>query len=334
LVLLDELGAGTDPDEGAAIGQSVLDELLKRGCLTIVTTHLGTLKSTAYRRRRVDNAAVEFDVATLQPKYSLRIGEPGESKAIAIAKRLGMPRRLVQAAERNLSGKHRALSQAIAGTVSSRRRAEAIRAEAERAKNEASEAAAAAHHQAQLLQKKRGEFEQWTRQVTSLKRGDNVYVRKFDCQGTVVRVSLQSQRAEVDLGTVTAEVPLSDLQLSGGAPLPARRPRTVEAKQPAARRASDRRAQPPVKRQKVPPAKRISPVHTDEKWLGQLKTGQEVFVRRFSRRGTLVRISRDKKCALVSVGAMELEVPLGDLAKPRKPASDGTAGSSKPRGGG
>jgi len=74
LVLLDELGAGTDPDEGGAIGQAVLDELRRIGCLGMVTTHLSVLKAYAYNHQRVDNASVEFDTATLSPTYHLRIG--------------------------------------------------------------------------------------------------------------------------------------------------------------------------------------------------------------------------------------------------------------------
>ncbi|MFQ6048129.1 MAG: MutS2/Smr-associated SH3 domain-containing protein, partial [Phycisphaerae bacterium] len=212
LVLLDELGAGTDPDEGAAIGQAILDELLRRGCPSLVTTHLGTLKGLAYRRRRVDNAAVEFDPATLQPTYCLRIGEPGNSNAMAIARRLGMPRRLIDLASRNLSGRHRALSRAIAGTLASRRRAEAARAEAEAATRAAAEARARAQQQAQSLQKQQAEFQQWARSVSQLKRGDPVYVRSFQRDGKIVRISLQSQRAEVDLGTMTVELPFVELQ--------------------------------------------------------------------------------------------------------------------------
>ncbi|UCG32053.1 MAG: hypothetical protein JSU68_10350 [Phycisphaerales bacterium] len=103
LVLIDELGAGTDPDEGAAIGRAVMDELLQIGCRAIITTHLGVLKSRAHTHTRVENASVEFDLETLMPTYRLRIGEAGNSNALAIAQRLGMPKRLVDAAEKHLS---------------------------------------------------------------------------------------------------------------------------------------------------------------------------------------------------------------------------------------
>ncbi|MCH7994982.1 MAG: DNA strand exchange inhibitor protein, partial [Planctomycetes bacterium] len=89
LVLIDELGAGTDPDEGAAIGRTVLDELLRLKCRCVVTTHLGALKGFALERERAENGCVDFNHETLRPTYHLRIGEPGASNAIAIAQRLG-----------------------------------------------------------------------------------------------------------------------------------------------------------------------------------------------------------------------------------------------------
>src|SRR5262249_55541072 len=95
LVLLDELGGGTDPSEGAALGEALLEELLGRGSATLASTHLGSLKEFAYRHERAENAHVEFDLATLRPLYSLVIGAPGESRALAIARRLGLAAGLV-----------------------------------------------------------------------------------------------------------------------------------------------------------------------------------------------------------------------------------------------
>ncbi len=106
LVLLDELGAGTDPTEGAALGQIILQELHSVGCRTVATTHYNDLKIFVYATAGMENASVEFDAKTLQPTYKLRIGEPGSSNALQIAQRLGMPRRLVQQA-RQLLGEGR-----------------------------------------------------------------------------------------------------------------------------------------------------------------------------------------------------------------------------------
>lgn len=102
LVLLDELGGGTDPDEGAALGEALLEELLKRGAPTVVSTHLGRLKEFAFRNARAENACTEFDALTLEPKYSVLIGTPGESTALAVALRMGLPKELVQRAAARL----------------------------------------------------------------------------------------------------------------------------------------------------------------------------------------------------------------------------------------
>jgi DNA mismatch repair protein MutS2 len=103
LVLLDELGAGTDPAEGAALGRAILDLWLETGVKAVVTTHLGDLKMYALTHPRVENAAVEFDVITLRPTYHLRIGDTGQSSALVIARRLELPPAVVDRAEQYLA---------------------------------------------------------------------------------------------------------------------------------------------------------------------------------------------------------------------------------------
>ncbi len=99
LVILDELGAGTDPQEGAALARAILAHLLGRGVTTLVTTHHPELKTFAHETEGVVNASVEFDVKTLRPTFQLTIGLPGRSNAIAIASRLGLDPEIVAAAK-------------------------------------------------------------------------------------------------------------------------------------------------------------------------------------------------------------------------------------------
>ncbi len=103
LVILDELGAGTDPQEGAALARALLTHLLERGITTLVTTHHPELKAFAHSTPGVVNASVEFDLDTLQPTFHLTIGLPGRSNALAIAQRLGMPDPIINDARSELS---------------------------------------------------------------------------------------------------------------------------------------------------------------------------------------------------------------------------------------
>jgi DNA mismatch repair protein MutS2 len=102
LVILDELGAGTDPQEGAALARALLSHLLERRITTLVTTHHPELKAYAHATPGVANASVEFDLETLRPTYRLSIGLPGRSNALAIAQRLGMPEPIISAARAEL----------------------------------------------------------------------------------------------------------------------------------------------------------------------------------------------------------------------------------------
>jgi len=103
LVLIDELGGGTDPDEGQALAKAIVAHLLNSGCAGVVTTHYTALKEFAFSAKGIENACMEFDSDTLQPLYVIRIGLPGSSNALAISRRLGLNEAILNAAMENLS---------------------------------------------------------------------------------------------------------------------------------------------------------------------------------------------------------------------------------------
>ena len=106
LILLDEVGAGTDPDEGAALARSIIAYFLQQGIAVVATTHYAVLKTYAYAESGIENASVEFDLKTLRPTYRLLIGIPGASNAFSISRQLGLPQDIVARAEIYISEEH------------------------------------------------------------------------------------------------------------------------------------------------------------------------------------------------------------------------------------
>jgi DNA mismatch repair protein MutS2 len=137
LVLLDELGAGTDPSEGAVLATAVLDDLLQKGGKVVATTHLGQLKSYAYSAPRSQNASVQFDIKTLEPTYKLMIGTPGSSNALVIAEHLGMHKDVLKKAQSLLDTESDGTSQLINQIQAIREDSESKRSAAQTSLDEA-----------------------------------------------------------------------------------------------------------------------------------------------------------------------------------------------------
>ncbi len=182
LVLLDELGAGTDPEEGSALARALLDHLLERGCLAVATTHYSELKSYAHTNPGVRNASVEFDVETLSPTYRLRIGLPGKSNALAISGRLGMPREILERAQANVRPESRELNEMLQQIEDEREGAYAARAVAQKERDQAraivDEARATLHSAAEEREratleghlKAQAELEEFRQELATLRR--------------------------------------------------------------------------------------------------------------------------------------------------------------------
>jgi len=213
LVLLDEMGAGTDPAEGAALGRAILDELDSLGCRAIVTTHIGDLKTYAFTNPRAENAAVEFDLETLMPRYRLHIGDIGQSNALQIARRLNLPEHVVGRAGRYLEQSRggdqpeMAIVQKLrADAEAAMQAALAMQAEAER-KNEAV---------TQRLNDQQRQAENDARVTEArarLQPGDRVVVPRFgyDRPGRVVKLDPRKKTAVVAIGQMQWDVKVDEL---------------------------------------------------------------------------------------------------------------------------
>ena len=208
LVLLDEIGAGTDPDEGAALAMAVLSTLLRRNVLVAATTHYPELKAFALTTPGARNASVEFDTATLRPTYRLRIGLPGASQAFAIAERLGLDRAVLDEAQGHLSELHRTLERTLHEAETERRRLalerEQLATETRRAADDSRHAAA---ERRRLLDEARAEIDRARREAEEILLQARRALRAADeaRQHSIRRNLVEDARAALDAAERAAE---------------------------------------------------------------------------------------------------------------------------------
>jgi DNA mismatch repair protein MutS2 len=174
LVLLDEVGAGTDPREGAILARVILEHLNASGAFTIATTHYGEMKTLAYTADGFINGSLDFDEATLSPTYRMRIGIPGSSKAITIASRLGLDRRLIDSASQLLS----------ADSSDAQAMIEQLETKLREAQEKQEEASSTLENARRLESQAKGELERLAGEREKLRRG---YAGQIETQFTEAR---------------------------------------------------------------------------------------------------------------------------------------------------
>lgn len=294
LVLLDELGAGTDPLEGGALGQAILEGLLEKGAMTLVTTHLNDLKVFAHVTDRVANAAMEFDTATLSPTFRLVIGNPGTSNALAIARRLGMPESVLEKAGRAI---HKEGEDAV-GIL--RRLAE----DADRARTEYHRHRA----EADRAERMRQELE---RQIAAIEKDRRQEVRRARDEA---RGHLRELEERVRMWTRRMEKAERNWQLlmeeareKGALPdaSPTKEAAHLSNQMRGAVKGLEREAREKLPDQEKVPVQPVDPA--------ELRAGMRVKIAGLGEPGQIVTIDDDRKNAVLLVRNAELRVPVSRI---------------------
>src|SRR3989441_1270213 len=281
LVLLDELGAGTDPSEGSALARAILTFLMDRHVTTVATTHYSELKAFAHEQPGVVNASVEFDIETLSPTYRLSIGLPGRSNDLAIANRLGLDQRIIERAREFLGSAGVRMENLLEGLQSERKALEDERFHMSMERAEA-------EYQRKQLEQDRDKLEEQRVQILNEARAqaqrelEEVQRALAKVRVDVSRVNMTRER----LGEARQEV--RDL---------AERVTTVPAPRRSARRAGDEAG--------------VS-VGTNE---GPLQIGDAVRVLSFGQNAELVGLSGDRSEAEVQMGSLRFRVSVDNIER-------------------
>ncbi|ANY68194.1 endonuclease MutS2 [Paenibacillus sp. BIHB 4019] len=282
LVLLDELGAGTDPAEGSALAIAMLEHIHSMGSRIIATTHYSELKAYAYNRKGVINASMEFDIATLSPTYRLLVGVPGRSNAFAIAERLGLSKTIIDHARGEVSEEDQRVENMIASLEADRLNAESDRQTAQSLRLD--------------MEKQRGRHE--------------AELRKFEEQRDKMLEKAQEEAREaVAKARQEAEKIISDLRklaLEEGASV-------KEHKLIEARRKLDE-AVPELHKKQNRPSNA-----GQQKAARKIEAGDEVMVYSLNQKGLIVEVHGTD--ATVQLGIMKMKVAVADmeLIKPAAP---------------
>lgn len=273
LVLLDELGAGTDPAEGSALAIAILEHIHSLGCRMVATTHFSELKAYAYERKGVINASMEFDVSTLSPTYRLLVGVPGRSNAFAIAERLGLPERILDYARGEVTEEDMRVENMIASLEQNRLGAEQERETAEQLRREMEE----------LRRRHASELEKLEQQ-----RDKRLEKAEEEASAIIAKARQEAERIIGDLRRLAME--------EGAA--------VKEHKLIAARKELDE-AEPQRRKKHGAARKAAKPPR-------QIEPGDEVMVYSLNQKGNVVELSGSKE-AVVQLGIMKMKVSLDDM---------------------
>ena len=297
LVLLDELGAGTDPAEGAALAVSIIEQLRIQGALVMATTHYSELKVFALETAGVVNASCEFDVESLRPTYKLSVGVPGKSNAFLISEKLGLPARVIQRAQTHLASDDKRLDDVLAQLDDLKLQLKESQAEAEKAKAEAEK----------MLEKAREKCDALVREGET------------ELEAARLKARQMAQQVQAEAYALTDELHKLQKDDKQSAAQRAARAREIARKDAERLFAKSDVAHNPV-RQFVP--------------LKEVRVGQEVVIAEYDQLATVTSLPDRNGMVEVRAGIIRTKVPLSGLKAPdklQKPQKKGGRAAPAPR---